>query len=81
MLILKHIDKLNQIKPHSNAMFTHCIFNENNNKLTHYTGENCLDEFFNDIPSHVNRINKIKENLILILTLMPISVMLKIQSV
>ena len=55
-----YTDKLNQIKPHSNAMFTHCIFNESNNKLTHYTVENCLDEFFNDIPSHVNRINKIK---------------------
>ena len=41
-------------------MFTHCIFNESNNKLTHYTGKNCLDELFNDIPSHVNRINKIK---------------------
>ena len=39
-----YTDKLNQIKPYSYATFTHCIFNENNNKLTHYTGENCLDE-------------------------------------
>ena len=52
--------KLNQIKPCSYAMFTHCIFNESNNKLTHYTGENCLNEFFHGLPSHVNRINKIK---------------------
>ena len=28
-----YTDKLNQIKPYSFAMFTHCIFNENNNKL------------------------------------------------
>ena len=41
-------------------MFAHCIFNENNNKLTHYTGEGCLDQFFNNLTYHVNRINKIK---------------------
>ena len=50
-----YTDKLNQIKPYSFAMFTHCIFNENNNKLTNYTGEDCLDEFFNDLTYHVNR--------------------------
>ena len=38
--------KLNKKKPYSFAMFKHCIFNENNNKLTHYTGKDCLDEFF-----------------------------------
>ena len=41
-------------------MFTHCIFNKNNNKLTHYTGEGCLDQFFNNLAYHVNRMNKIK---------------------
>ena len=55
-----YTDKLNQIKPYLFAMFIHCIFNESNNKLTHYTGEDCLDEFFNDLAYHVNRINKIK---------------------
>ena len=55
-----YTNKLNQIKPYSFAMFTHCIFNENNNKLTNYTGEDCLDEFFNDLTYHVNRISKIK---------------------
>ena len=55
-----YTDKLNQIKPYSYAMFTHCIFNESNNKLTHYTGENFLDEFFNDLTYRVIRINKIK---------------------
>ena len=34
-----YTDQLNQIKPYSYVMFTHCIFNESNNKLTHYTGE------------------------------------------
>ena len=41
-------------------MFTRCIFNENNNKLTHYTGKDCLAETFNDLTYHVNRISKIR---------------------
>ena len=41
-------------------MFTHCIFNVNNIKLTNYTGNDCLDESFNDLTYHVNRINKLK---------------------
>ena len=54
-----YTDKLNQIKPYSFAVFTHCIFNENN-KLTNYTRKYCLDEFFNDLTDHVNRISKLK---------------------
>ena len=38
-----HTNKLNQIKPYSFPMFTDCGFNENNNKLIHYTGKDCLD--------------------------------------
>ena len=49
-----YTNKLNQIKQYSFAMFTYCIFNENNNKLTKYTGKDCLDEFFNDLTYHVN---------------------------
>ena len=45
-------------------MSTHCIFDENHNELTCYTGKNCLDNFFNHLKFHVNRINKM---LILIL--------------
>ena len=55
-----YTDKLNQIKRYSLAMFTHFLFNESNNKLTQYTGKDCLDEFFNDLTDHVNRISKIK---------------------
>ena len=55
-----YTDQLNQIKPYSFPMFSHCIFNESNNKLTHHTGEDCLDEFFNDLTYHVNQINEIK---------------------
>ena len=56
----RYTNKLNQIKPHSFAMFTHCVFNESNNKLTYYTGKDQLDEFFYDLTYHVNRISKIK---------------------
>ena len=56
----RYTNKLNQIKRHSFAMFTHCVFNESNNKLTYYTGKDQLDEFFYDLTYHVNRISKIK---------------------
>ena len=52
-------NKLNQIKPYSSGMFTHCVFDENNNELTHFTGKNCLDKFFIHLEYHVNRINQI----------------------
>ena len=55
-----YTNKLIQIRPYSFAMFTHCIFNESNNKLTYFTGYDHLDEFFNDLTYHVNQINKIK---------------------
>ena len=48
-------DELNQIKPYSFAIFTYCKFNEKNNKLTEYSGEDCLDKCFNDLTQHVNR--------------------------
>ena len=49
-----YTNKLNQIKPYSFAMFTHCIFDENHNQLTHYTGKNCLDNFFAHLKFHIN---------------------------
>ena len=50
-----YTDELNQIKPYSFAIFTYCKFNEKNNKLTEYSGEDCLDKCFNDLTQHVNR--------------------------
>ena len=35
----RHANKLNQIKPYSFAMVAHYTFNENNNKLTYFTGK------------------------------------------
>ena len=55
-----YTNNLNQTKQYSFAIFTHCIFNENNNKLTNYTGKDCFDEFFNNLTYHVNQISKIK---------------------
>ena len=53
-------NKLNQIKPYSFAIFTHYIVNESNNKLTYFTGKDCLDKFFDHLIQHVNHINKTK---------------------
>ena len=55
-----YTNKLNQIKPYSFGMFTHCVFDENNNELTHFTCKNCLAKFFVRLKHHVNRINEIK---------------------
>ena len=55
-----YTNKLDQIKPYLFAMFTHCIFNEDNNELTFYTGKNCLDYFFTHLKYQVNKIDKKK---------------------
>ena len=55
-----YANKLNQIKPYSFAMFPHCVFHEDNNELTCFTGKNCLDKFFVHLKYHINKINKIK---------------------
>ena len=55
-----YTNKVNQIKPYSFGMFTHCVFDENNNELTHFTGKNCLDKLFVHLKYHVNQINEIK---------------------
>ena len=64
IMIIAHFktntNKINHIKPYSFAMFTHSVFNENKDKLTNYTGKECLDKFFNDLTYHVHRKIKIK---------------------
>ena len=55
-----YANNLNQLKPYSFAMFTHCIFNVDSNKIRHYTAKNCLDEFFDHLIQHINHIDKIK---------------------
>ena len=36
-----YTNKLNQIKPYSFGMFTHCNLDENNNEVTYFTGKSC----------------------------------------
>ena len=55
-----YTNQLNPIKPYSFAMFMHCIFDENNNKLSCFTGKNCLHKFLVHLKYHADRINKIK---------------------
>ena len=55
-----YTNKVNQIKPYLFGMFTHCVFDENNNELAHFTGKNCLDKLFVHLKYHVNQINEIK---------------------
>ena len=69
-------NKLNQIKPYYFGMFTHCIFDKNNNELSYFTFKNCLDKFFVHLKYHVNQINKIRARPTLILILMHIKIIL-----
>ena len=69
-------NKLNQIKPYYFGMFTHCIFDKNNNELSYFTFKNCLDKFFVYLKYHVNQINKIRARPTLILILMHIKIIL-----
>ena len=55
-----YTNELNQIKPYSFAMVTHCTFDEDKNELTSFIVENWLDNFFSHLNYHVNRINKLK---------------------
>ena len=48
-----------KVKPYSFAMVTHCIYDINNNKLRHYTGNNYLNKFFEQLINHVDHIDKI----------------------
>ena len=48
-----------QVKPYSFAMVAHCIYDINNNKLSHYTGNNYLNKFFEQLINHVDHIDKI----------------------
>ena len=70
-----YTNKLDQIKPYLFAMFTHCIFNEDNNELTFYTGKNCLDYFFTHLKYQVNKIDRKKQDQTLILTQLHIKTM------
>ena len=40
-----YTNKLHQIKSYSFAMFTHCVFDEDKNELTCFTGKNCSEKF------------------------------------
>lgn len=53
-------DIFKSIKPYSFGMFTHCFFNKEKNKLTQHTGDNCLDNFFGHLITHVDYIDKSK---------------------
>ena len=42
-------------------MFTHCIFNNEKNELTKYTGSNVLDKIFEHLMDHIKHIDGCKD--------------------
>ena len=55
-----YTNKLNQTKPYSFLMLTHCIFNESNNKLTFSQVKIAWMNFFDHLIQHANHTIKTK---------------------
>ena len=56
-----YTNQYGNILPYSFTMFTHCIFNNEKNQLTKYTGGNVLDKFFEHLMNHTKHIDECKE--------------------
>ena len=57
-----HTDESEEIKPYSFALLTQCMFNKTKNELPYYTGNNCLEEFFDTSEKHVKEIDETSTN-------------------
>ena len=55
-----YTDSPGNILPYAFAMFTHCLFDINKNKVTRYTGDNILDKFFENLKLHIKHIDELK---------------------
>ena len=53
-----HTDESGEIKSYSFALLTQCMFNKTKNKLSYYTGNNCLEEFFDTSEEQVKEIDE-----------------------
>ena len=55
-----YTDSPGNILQYAFAMFTHCLFDINKNKVTRYTGDNILDNFFENLKLHIKHIDELK---------------------
>ena len=48
--------KINKHTPSGYSIFTHCSFDESNNKLNYYKGKDCMKKFSKDLREHASKI-------------------------
>ena len=60
--------KINKHAPSGYSLFTHCSFDEEKDKLTHYRGENSMKKFCKDLRKHATKIINYKKKEMMLLT-------------
>ena len=60
--------KINQHVPSGYSIYTSCLFDTSNNKLSHYRGEDCMRRFCKDLRDHAMKIIDFKKKFITPLT-------------
>ena len=48
--------EINKHVPSGYSLFTHCSFDETNNKLNYYRGKDCMKRFCKDLREHATKI-------------------------
>ena len=65
---LSSTTKINQQIPSGYSIYTNCSFDKSNNKLSYYSGEDCMKRFYKDLKDHATKIIDSKKK-----TMMPLT--------
>ena len=65
---LSSTTKINQLIPSGYSIYTNCSFDNSNNKLGHYRGEDCMKRFCKDLKDHATKIIDFKKKTMILLT-------------
>ena len=52
---LSSTTKINQHIPSGYSIYTNCSFDNSNNKLSYYRGEDCMKRFWKDLKDHATK--------------------------
>ena len=65
---LSSTTKINQHIPSGYSIYTNCLFDKSNNKLSYYRGEDCMKRFCKDLNDHATKIIDFKKKTMIPLT-------------
>ena len=65
---LSSTTKINQHIPSGYSIYTNCLFDKSNNKLSYYRGEDCMKRFCKDLKDHATKIIDFKKKTMIPLT-------------